>query len=218
MHLSKNIASLSVLLICTVAGNPISFTENNELKRDVPTPVVKAAAEDLCSDPIGAVLSTLDCIEREDAICAARSYADSFKKLHNGAVVNEGSVGIVMWTGSFVTLDFVLDVNHVAEIGPNQISIRYEEIVTTASGYPLILDSPSTEYPFSQTFVQHEHALVTVEGDCKISLWDQYGDDMEQVDVETAAADLFKAYIFGLLSPEKMGDPLNHDMRSIYLP
>ena len=143
MHLSKNIASLSVLLICTVAGNPISFTENNEvrkryttfrseeiyviqlfhpqLKRDVPTPVVKAAAEDLCSDPIGAVLSTLDCIEREDAICAARSYADSFKKLHNGAVVNEGSVGIVMWTGSFVTLDFVLDVNHVAEIGPNQI-------------------------------------------------------------------------------------------------
>ena len=98
------------------------------------------------------------------------------------------------------------------------ISIRYEEIVTTASGYPLILDSPSTEYPFSQTFVQHEHALVTVEGDCKISLWDQYGDDMEQVDVETAAADLFKAYIFGLLSPEKMSDPLNHDMRSIYLP
>ena len=33
MHLSKNIASLSVLLICTVAGNPISFTENNEVRK-----------------------------------------------------------------------------------------------------------------------------------------------------------------------------------------
>merc|ERR1712154_761077 len=75
VHLSKNIASLSLLLLCTVAADPISFPEKNKLESDVPG--------DLCSDPINAVLSTLDCIEREDALCAARGYTDSFLKIHN---------------------------------------------------------------------------------------------------------------------------------------
>ena len=80
-------------------------------------------------------------------------------------------------------------------------SLRYEEIVTTADGYPLILDSPSSEYPFGQTFVQHEHALVSLDADCRITKWDQYGDDAEQAVVEEAAKDLFKEYIFSLLGP-----------------
>ena len=42
-------------------------------------------------------------------------------KLHNGEVVNNGSVGITMWTGSFYMLDFVVAVNHAAVVGPDQI-------------------------------------------------------------------------------------------------
>ena len=88
--------------------------------------------------------------------------------------------------------------------------------MTTANGYPLILDSPSTEYPFSQTFVQHEHALVTVDGDCKIALWDQYGDDMEQAVVENASVDLFMEYIKSR-GHERSRDSLISDERSLFL-
>ena len=70
--------------------------------------------------------------------------------------------------------------------------------MTTADGYPLILDSPSAEYPFAQTFVQHEHALVSLDADCRITKWDQYGDDAEQDAVKEASKDLFKEYISSL--------------------
>ena len=108
-----------------------------QLKMDIPE---VRAPESLCSDPIESVLSTLECIEREEAICAASGYADSFVKLHNGEVVNNGSVGIVMWTGSFVTLDFVLAVNHAAVVGPNQIRCvpvsQYIELRNAGVGLP----------------------------------------------------------------------------------
>ena len=80
--------------------------------------------------------------------------------------------------------------------------------MTTANGYPLVLDSPSDQYPYDQTFVQHEHALVTVDGNCKIALWDQYGDDMEQAVVETATADLFKEYIMSLAGSDETRESL----------
>ncbi len=35
-------------------------------------------------------------------------------------------------------------------------------------------------------FYQHEHALVTVDDDCRMILWDQYGDNKEQENVEDA--------------------------------
>merc|ERR1719422_852698 len=125
-----------------------------------------------------------------------------------------------MWTGSFYTLNFVVAVNHAAVVGPNQISLRYEEIVTTADGYPLVLDSPSAEYPFGQPSVQHEHALVSLDGNCKITKWDQYGDDAEQAVVEEAAKDLFKEYIFSLLGPDgrtRDGSLISYFSRSIFI-
>jgi len=33
-------------------------------------------------------------------------------------------------------------------------------------------------------YLQHEHALVTVDNDCRMILWDQYGDNKEQSDVD----------------------------------
>ena len=78
-----------------------------------------------------------------------------------------------------------LDVNHQMNIGPNQASIRYVEKVTITEG-SFLLSEPRTEYPFGQVFYQHEHALVTVDNDCRVILWDQYGDNKEQQDVEDA--------------------------------
>ena len=34
--------------------------------------------------------------------------------------------------------------------------------------------------------MQHEHALVTVNADCKMIKWDQYGDNIEQEQVGVA--------------------------------
>lgn len=51
----------------------------------------------------------------------------------------------------------------------------------------------SSEYPFGVTILQHEHALIDVDDDCKIVTWDQYGDDAEQTDVDDAVADLLCA-------------------------
>ncbi|MEM1010126.1 MAG: hypothetical protein AAGJ35_14110 [Myxococcota bacterium] len=129
-----------------------------------------------CPDPVAAVLKTLKCIEEEDATCAGNGYNKiAFRKLHNGIDTNT-QIGFGFWTGAFFLLDFALKINHVAEIGPNQISIPYVETVTSTNGENLFL--PYLEdYPFSQTLDQHEHALVEVDDDCKIVLWDQYGDN-----------------------------------------
>lgn len=132
-----------------------------------------------CDDPVGAVLGIMKCIEDEDAACVSAGYDNrAFKKINNG-VDTKTNLNFGFWTGAFRLMDFGLDINHAMEIGPNQISLRYVEIVNTTSGTDLFL-SPSTEYPFSQTFLQHEHALVTVDDDCKMVLWDQYGDNEEQ--------------------------------------
>merc|ERR550539_721221 len=45
---------------------------------------------------------------------------------------------------------------------------------------------PSNTYPFNATFNQYEHAIVTVDDDCKVVRWDQYGDNKEQRDVDDA--------------------------------
>jgi hypothetical protein len=37
-----------------------------------------------------------------------------------------------------------------------------------------------------EVFLQHETALVTVNSDCQIEVWDQYGDDAEQQAVDEA--------------------------------
>lgn len=139
-----------------------------------------------CKDPLKSVLVTLKCIEEEDASCASAGYNKrAFRKLHNG-VDTDTNFSFGFWTGAFVILDFILDINHVAHVGPNQVSIRYVEIVTTTNGSNLFLDE-SAVYPFSQTFDQHEWALVTVDDDCKMIMWDQYGDNQEQIAVEEAA-------------------------------
>ena len=97
------------------------------------------------------------------------------------------------WEGAFTVLDFVFDIRVASNPNPNQASVRYIENVTTSDGLNLGQPSASTEYPFSVTLSQHEHAIVEVDDDCKIRVWDQYGDDQEQVAVDVAVADLICA-------------------------
>lgn len=78
--------------------------------------------------------------------------------------------------------------------------MRYIETVTTTDG--LSLGIPATfVYPFNVTILQHEHALVDVDDDCNFVLWDQYGDDQEQTDVEVVVADLLSCVGGGPCGP-----------------
>ncbi len=145
-----------------------------------------------CEDPLTAILDILQCIKDADAECASAGYNTAeFIKLHNGVdtkTVIDG--GGDYWAGAFAMVGFDFSFDHTMNIGPNQASIRYIEKVTFTDGSAYGLP-PSTEYPWSFKADQHEHALVTVDDDCKMVLWDQYGDNAEQAAVDDAAAVLF---------------------------
>lgn len=97
------------------------------------------------------------------------------------------------WAGAFAVVSIEFDIKFYSNPNPNQASVRYIENVTTTDGLSLGLAAPCTEYPFSFTILQHEHALVEVDNDCKIKKWDQYGDDAEQAAVDTTIASLTAA-------------------------
>jgi len=138
-----------------------------------------------CPDPLAAILVTLDCVEREDVACAASGYDSSaFRKLHNGIDTNT-TITAEFWAGSFAFVDIGLDYNYQANVGVNQASLRYVEVVNTTDGSELGF-KPCDEYPWGASFVQHEHAIVTVDDSCRMILWDQYGDNEEQVGIESA--------------------------------
>jgi len=143
-----------------------------------------------CAHPVESVLATLDCIVHEDVECALAGYAPTFKKLHNGVDTNT-VINKEFWEGAFQLVDLKLDYNHMAQIGRNFISLRYVEEVKTvdASLFGLPGQAPPVE-----TIVQHEHALITVDNQCRMVLFDQYGDNAEQVAVDDAVAELL-AYL-----------------------
>jgi len=129
-----------------------------------------------CDDPVGEVTRILNCIESENAFCAASGYARGFTKLHNTIDTETNTPGYFFWLGAFLFIDFELDIDHMMKVSDNQISLRYVETVTFNDG---------------ESYKQHEHALVTVDQQCKMTLWDQYGDNKEQQDVDDKASTLF---------------------------
>jgi len=126
--------------------------------------------EQVCEDPIGSILSTLTCIEEQDADCASLGYAPNFAKLHNGVDTHTKIGGKFIWQTGFDVSKIKLDINHQMNIGTNKASIRYVETVTTTDEANLGFTKapPSFENPYSQVFIQHEHALVEVDNDCRI--------------------------------------------------
>ncbi len=127
-----------------------------------------SALEQSCSDPVASVLRIMTCIENENAFCAASGYSSDFVKLHNRIDTETAALNFWFWLGTFYMIDFELDFDHIEPVGDNQVSLRYVETVKFRDG---------------DTFTQHEHALVTVNASCKMTLWDQYGDNKEQQDV-----------------------------------
>ncbi len=128
-----------------------------------------------CADPVAAVIKTLECIEQEKAFCAASGYANNFVKLHNGIDTETPQPNFFFWFGAFYFTNFDLAFDHIVQTDNNQVSLRYVETVAFNDG---------------DVFYQHEHALVTVDSRCKISLWDQYGDNAEQQAVEEKADEI----------------------------
>lgn len=124
---------------------------------------------------------TLQCVADANVTCASAGYnADAFVKLHNGIdTITKNDSGGDYWGGAFSQVDFGFSYDHRMNIGPNRAILRYIEEVefTDGSNYGF---PPSTEFPWSYSFVQHEDALVSVDDDCRITSWDQYGDDVEQ--------------------------------------
>ncbi|KAL7546195.1 hypothetical protein ACHAWF_009535 [Thalassiosira exigua] len=148
------------------------------------------AQKDICANPLQSVLNTMKCIEDQNSNCAARGYAPTFVKKHNGIMTMDfnGIFTQPYWDGAFFLTNLGLEINYVAEdatAGTHQVNLRYVETIITTDGSNLGLP-PTSDYPFNQTFHQHEHALVTVNEDCKMIEWIQYGDNKEQEDVPTA--------------------------------
>ena len=128
----------------------------------------------VCVDPLGAILATMDCIEKEDAVCAASGYSQEFVELHNG-VLNPSTAGIhepQWWSFAFNVVDFGLVYNHQSHFDTNRVSLRYIKGVTSLdlSNYTI----PNLgEGPKQVEISQHQHALVTVNADCEMIEWDQ---------------------------------------------
>ena len=141
----------------------------------------------VCPNPLSSILATLECVEEANVTCALSGYDGAqFVKLHNGVdtnttIDNSGS----FWAGTFSFIEIGMEINHKMNFGTNQASLRYVETVTVTDGSSLGLP-PSNDYPFGQIFVQHEHALVTVDNECRMILWDQYGNNKEQAAVSSA--------------------------------
>jgi len=182
----------AVLLSTTILSALAVSASSSARSRDPKAKKAKSSKgiedTDECKDPLAAIQHTLQCIADGDALCAAEGYdAAAFKKIHNGK-----DTGIVLGDGGeywqfalqLSTLSFSFD--HEANIGPNMASIRYIEGVKFTDGTAFGLPA-STDYPFSAYSVQHEHALVTVDDDCKMTKWDQYGDDAEQSTVDNTS-------------------------------
>ena len=134
-----------------------------------------AKTNKVCDDPVKAVLKIMDCIEKKNSFCAGGGYASNFKKFHNEIDTKSTVPGRLFWFSTFFFVSFDLDIDHAVKVADNQVSLRYVEEVRFKDG---------------DVFYQNEHALVTVNSRCKMTLWDQYGDDQEQIAVEEKADEL----------------------------
>jgi len=75
--------------------------------------------------------------------------------------------GADFWAGAFSLVKLSFSYDHLMNVGPNMASIRYKEIVDFPDGTSFGIP-PSSEYPWGFKVIQHEHALVTVDDECKI--------------------------------------------------
>jgi hypothetical protein len=108
-------------------------------------------------------------------------------KLHNGKL-DPTTAGIdepEWWTRAFFVIDIGIVSNHQSHFDTNRVSLRYIEPVKTLDMSSYTIPGLG-KGPEQVEILQHEHALVTVNADCKMIEWDQYGDNTEQEQVGVA--------------------------------
>ena len=160
-----------------------------------------------CKDPLAATLNTLQCIADSNVTCAGAGYNTvEFKKYHNGEDTNTMIDGTTFWEGVLTLTSLSFTYDHTMNVGHNMASIRYVEYVNFTDGTSVGLPA-SSEYPWSAKVVQHEHALVTVDDECRIKTWDQYGDNKEQAEADDVSAAIFAELCAKQIAPPEMCEP-----------
>jgi len=140
-----------------------------------------------CANPLEEIIRIMTCITNKDSACANTGYNWlRFNKYHNGQNTGVQIWPIdIYWSMAMKFSTFTLDYDYTKNIGRNKASVRYVETVQMSDGTEFEM-TPRNEYPFNQTIIQYEHALVTVDDSCKMTRWDQYGDNLEQSEVDDA--------------------------------
>ena len=142
-----------------------------------------------CPDPLAAIRQTMDCLEVKNSSCVNQGYNwIRFNKYHNGKNVGLQLFPVdIYWQMALKFSTFKLIYDHAINVGTNKASVRYIEDIRMSNGTEFDIP-PNSIYPFNEHIVQYEHALVSVDNDCKMTRWDQYGDDAEQKEVDDAMA------------------------------
>ncbi|MRX26808.1 hypothetical protein [Kangiella sp. HZ709] len=131
-----------------------------------------------CANPVEKLTRVLDCIDVENAFCAARGYAWNFKKFHNGVdtKTNNFLLSPIGWLTTFNFIGFEFDIQHLEQIDEDTVDIHYYEYV---------------RFPDGEIITQYEEAEVTFNRSCRMTLWDQEGDQAEQDAVDEKTKELF---------------------------
>lgn len=140
---------------------------------------MSATANAACANPVEKLTQVLDCIDTENAFCAARGYdVWRFKKFHNGVDTNTNRflLSPIGWLTTFNFIGFEFDIQNVEQLDENTVNIRYVEYV---------------RFPDGEVIVQNEDANVTFNNRCRMTLWDQTGPQEEQDAVDEKTKELF---------------------------
>ena len=132
-----------------------------------------------CANPVEKLTRVLNCIDVENAFCAASGYdVWRFKKFHNGVdtKTNRFLLSPIGWLTTFNFIGFEFDIKHIEQIDENTVDIHYFEYV---------------RFPDGEIITQYEEAEVTFNSSCRMTLWDQVGDQAEQDAVEEKTKELF---------------------------
>ena len=131
-----------------------------------------------CANPVEKLTRVLNCIDIENAFCAASGYDWRFKKFHNGVdtKTNNFLLSPLGWLTTFNFIGFEFDIQHLQQLDDDTVEIHYYEYV---------------RFPDGEIITQYEEAKVTFNRRCRMTLWDQVGDQAEQDAVEEKTKELF---------------------------
>lgn len=182
------IAAVAAMLVSTVSARVKGGAGDAEATK-------KKGKKNSCKDPVKAVLANIACFVAKDVDCSVAAAGPGAKELRD-EIDLETVPDEEFWQTAFLYVDQKYETKQISTIGENQVSYRYIRTTITSDGAALGLP-PSASYPFSETFIQHEHALVTVDDDCKVLVWDAYGGSQELMNQNEATSAMYMSCLSG---------------------